>query len=281
MISSRAGRRLRTVRSDTIRRCWPRPAFGSPSTAGLISRRARCGTVPPRTRGRPHRGRRRRSGSETCRRVAGLSWPWSASSGLPRSVERIGGGALCSGTPGPPPCSRPGSASPWRTGTGAARAGSRCGSETGTMSLHQRCYEAMPVCRSWGEVADAAGLPEHEGDTPYRRGCRARVCARHYAAVRGLAFPPEGSRIRGRGRPRSLARARRAYELRAGAARTWRSIAREVGYSTANHGRTALEMARHYASGAGLPWPPGQSHQRSQGVSSGAASRPDERATAI
>ena len=148
------------------------------------------------------------------------------------------------------------------------------------MSLHQRCYEAMPGCRSWGEVADAAGLPEHEGDTPYRRGCRARVCARHYAAVRGLAFPPEGSRIRGRGRPRSLARARRAYELRAGGGRTWRAIAVELGYSTANHGRAALEMARRYASEAGMPWPPGRSCQSRPGDPSDAATRPGERVTA-
>ena len=52
---------------------------------------------------------------------------------------------------------------------------------------------------------------------------------------------------------------RRTYELRAGGKRTWRSIAAELGYSTAHHGRAALEMARRYASGAGLPWPPGGS----------------------
>lgn len=125
-----------------------------------------------------------------------------------------------------------------------------------TMSLGQRCYEAMPSCRTWGEVADAAGLSEQEGDTPYKRGRRARNHARGYAARRSLSYPPEGSRIRGRGRPQSFARAREAYELKAGGERTWAMIAREVGYSTTHHGRAALEMARRYASWAGLPWPP-------------------------
>ena len=141
------------------------------------------------------------------------------------------------------------------------------------VTWQQRCYEAMPGRRTWAEVADAAGLPAREGDTPYRRGCRAQRYARRYAASRNLPYPPAGCVIR-RGRPgQTLDRARRAYELRAEGERTWRSIAAELGYSTANDGRAALEMARRYASGAGLPWPPARSIERSRVGSSDAANR--------
>ena len=152
---------------------------------------------------------------------------------------------------------------------------------TSTVTLQRRCYEAMPGRRTWAGIAEAAELPECEGDTPYRRGCRAQRYARRYAASRGLPYPPAGCVIRGRGRPgRTLDRARRAYELRAGGGRTWRSIAAELGYSTAHDGRAALEMARRYASDAGLPWPPGGSDRRGPGPSVDAAARAGDRVTA-
>ena len=150
------------------------------------------------------------------------------------------------------------------------------------LTWQQRCYEAMPGRRTWAEIADAAGLPGQKGDTPYRRGCRAQRYARRYAASRNLPYPPAGCVIRGRGRPgQTLDRARRAYELRAGGGRTWRSIAAELGYSTAHDGRASLEMARRYASGAGLPWPPGQTRRRSRDGSPAASTTPGEWTTAI
>lgn len=146
---------------------------------------------------------------------------------------------------------------------------------------HRRCYEAMPGRRTCEEIADAAGLPARDGDTPYRRGCRAQTYARRYARKRGLPYPPAGCVIRGRGRPgQTLDRARRAYELRAAGGRTWGAIAVELGYSPARYGRTALGMARRYAAAAGLPWPPGQSDRRSP-EGPPAVARPDERAIAI
>ena len=156
------------------------------------------------------------------------------------------------------------------------------GIATEMLTWQQRCYEAMPGHRTWAEIADAARIPRQKGDTPYRRGSRARVYAHRYAMARDLPFPPAGCVLRGRGWPgQTLDRARRAYELRAGEERTWGSIALELGYSTANHGRAALEMARRYASGAGLPWPPGQADRRSPEGPPDAAARPDERATAM
>ena len=139
------------------------------------------------------------------------------------------------------------------------------GTVTAAVSLHRRCYEAMPGRRTWAEIADAAGFPARKGDTPYRRGCRAQTYARRYARKRDLPYPPAGCVIRGRGRPgQTLDRARRAYELRAVGGRTWGAIAVELGYSTARYGRSALEMARRYASSAGMPWPPARLCQGSR-----------------
>ena len=194
-------------------------------------------------------------------------------------------GRPLSGSPPPPPCSRPPSPSPWSARREPAKGGrdrSR-GMTAAPVTWQQRCYEAMPGRRTWAEIAEAAGLPRRKGDTPYRRGSRAQTYARRYAASRNLPYPPVGCVIRGRGRPdQTLDRARRAYELRAKGERTWRSIALELGYSTANEGRTALEMARRYASGAGLPWPPGRSQRHSRGGAPDATTAPPgERATAI
>lgn len=149
------------------------------------------------------------------------------------------------------------------------------------MSLHRRCYKAMPGRRTWAEIADAAGLPVRDGDTPYRRGCRAQTYARRYAEKRDLPYPPAGCVIRGRGRPgQTLDRARKAYELRAAGGWTWGAIAVELGYSTAQQGRTALEMARRYASAAGMLWPPGGADRHSLDDPSDAAAWPNERGMA-
>ena len=150
------------------------------------------------------------------------------------------------------------------------------------VTWQQRCYEAIPGRRAWAEIAEAAVLPRRKGDTPYRRGCRAQAYARRYAASRNFPYPPAGCVIRGRGGAgQTLDRARRAYEIRAGWGQAWGAIALELGYSTANDGRAALEMARRYASGAGLPWPPGQTRRHSRVGSSDTTIPPGERATAI
>ena len=53
----------------------------------------------------------------------------------------------------------------------------------------------------------------------------------------------------------ALPRARRAYELRMLMGMSWDVIANEVGYSPANGGQSAKEMAKRYALRHGYQWP--------------------------
>ena len=70
------------------------------------------------------------------------------------------------------------------------------------------------------------------------------------------ATPKRPPRKRRKGpRRTALPRARRAYELRMLMGMGWHEIADEVGYSPANRGQSAKEMAKRYALRHGYQWP--------------------------
>ena len=86
------------------------------------------------------------------------------------------------------------------------------------------------------------------GSDPQQEGNAAK------SEVKATRKKPPRKRRRGPRRT-ALPRARRAYELRMLMGVGWDHIARKVGYSPANRGQSAKEMAKRYALRHGYQWP--------------------------